>query len=189
LRGQALSVGLAVYASAWTPASSDPVFGQPEVDLGFKSVVASLEGESNPISEHCQPLPRARGVAKFDCQFSKVEERNCGKKSDQANGSLYCATSLRSLIIWTTNCGLHGHRPSLPATRPGSHHHRKLRDIAEERTRRAPCRSIRLQQARHSSCQRCHSFVARRPAVFGRGFPLQHRRGVLRVDRREAADR
>ena len=84
---------------------ADPMFGQQAIDLGFKSSSLSLE-RATPKVEHCQPRRFPEELQNFDCQFSKVEQRNCGKKSDQAQGSL-CAASLRSLTIWKTNCGLH----------------------------------------------------------------------------------
>jgi hypothetical protein len=100
----------------------DPVCGQQAVDLGFRS------GRRTPWREREREQPQRCNIANpaachrrckfFDCRFSKVEERNCGKKSDQANGSLCCATSLRSLIIWKTNCGLHDQYKGRPVTRP-----------------------------------------------------------------------
>jgi hypothetical protein len=62
----------------------DPLFGQHAVDLGFKSVVA-LPGKRNLKVEHCQPAA-CQTRWKPDYQFPKVQE-NCGKKSNQANGS------------------------------------------------------------------------------------------------------
>jgi hypothetical protein len=67
----------------------------------------SLEGEQ-PQDRHCQPRRFARGGCNIlTASFRRWREGNCGKKSAQAKGSLRRATTLRSLIICKTNCGLH----------------------------------------------------------------------------------
>jgi hypothetical protein len=92
---------LAIVQLGWV----DPLFGQQAVDLGFKSVVA-LPGKRNLKSRTLPTPPLARRVGKPDYQFPKVQE-NCGKKSNQANGSKCSPGSSRSLIVWKTNCAVH----------------------------------------------------------------------------------
>src|SRR3954451_19097550 len=56
-----------------------------------------------------------------DCQFSNVEEKNCGKKSDQVNACPCCSASFRSLIIWKMNCPAHDKMKKRPVTRPNEY--------------------------------------------------------------------
>jgi hypothetical protein len=80
---------------------------------------SSLPWREDPLKVEQLPTPPlARRVAKSDYQLSKLEEKNCGKKVGPLNRCAFCVASVRSLIIWKTNCAVHDGRKKRPVTRP-----------------------------------------------------------------------
>src|SRR5215216_7661544 len=64
----------------------------------------SLDCDEPQKVEQCQALRLPDELQKPDCQFSNVEEKNCGKKSHQVRACPCCSASFRSVITWKMNC-------------------------------------------------------------------------------------
>src|SRR5215213_667703 len=56
-----------------------------------------------------------------DCQFSSVEEKNCGRYSDQLNDCPCCSASLRCTISWKMNWPAHDTRKKAPVMKPNEY--------------------------------------------------------------------
>ena len=67
---------------------------------------ASWRSRMNPLttkSSRASPADCHSSWRNSDCQFSKVEARNCGQTSDHRNGSPCCSASSRTVMAWKTS--------------------------------------------------------------------------------------